>query len=107
MPDYETFDKKSKSNKKEKFTEAEEQYSNGHDFSSMLTDLIRGIPWKVAILLYLAMVFIFSDTFVDLLQSISGAVDGDTATTKGTMIQITTAVLAFVMLDLLDKGGII
>lgn len=80
----------------------------GDDFPSMFTDLFRGVNWKVSMFLFIMMVFIFSDIYIELfLNSVSGAVEGDTPTTKGTTLQIVTTILMYIVLDLLVKGEIL
>ncbi len=39
---------------------------DGHDFPSMTTDMFFGINWKVAFFLYIIMVFVLSDTYIEL-----------------------------------------
>ncbi len=56
--------------------------------------------------LYIAMIFIFSDTYIELfLTNVNGAVDGDCPTTKGTLMQVTMTVIVYIVLDLLVQGG--
>ncbi len=79
--------------------------SEGDDFPSMMTDMIKGINWKVSIFLFVLMIFIFSDLYIELfLNSIQDAVEGDCPTTKGTMIQIISVVVGYIVLDLLVQG---
>ncbi len=91
----------------ETFTKSKKKshLKNGDDFPSMLTDMICGVNWKIAIFLYILMIFIFSDSYIELiLTNTTGAVEGDCPTTKGTLIQISSVVLGYIILDLLVKG---
>ncbi len=79
---------------------------NGDDFPSMVTDLLKGMPWKISMFLFMLMIFIYSDIFVELfLNSIDGAVEGDSPTSKGTLIQIIITIICYIVLDLLVQGG--
>jgi hypothetical protein len=104
MPDTETFKRK-----RGKKIHKEETFDGDHedDFPSMFTDLTKNISWKVAGFLFLIMVFIQSDAFIEtILRSFDGTVD-NAVTTKGTMIQIIFTVIAYIVIDLLVKGGIL
>lgn len=78
---------------------------DGDDFPSMMTDMFHGVPWKVSLFLFIIMVLTFSDIYIELfLNSVDGAVEGDCPTTKGTMIQIVTTIICYIVLDLLVQG---
>lgn len=101
--DTETFTRKSKKTKRRSYREAQD---SGDDFPSMMTDMFHGIPWKVSFFLFVIMIFINSDIYIELfLNSVHGAVEGDCPTTKGTMLQITTTIVCYIILDLLVQGG--
>ncbi len=52
------------------------------------------------------MLFTYSDIYVDLvLNSIKGSVEGDCPTSKGTLIQIITTIICYIVVDLLVHGG--
>jgi hypothetical protein len=82
-----------------------EKFSGGDDFPSMFTDLFHGVPWKVSLFLFVIMLFVYSDIYVELfLTSIDKAVEGDCPTSKGTLIQIITTIICYMALDLLVQG---
>lgn len=98
MGDTETF--KSGSRRRQRFRSTDKD-----DFPSMFTDLFAGIQFKVAFFLFLVMIFVFSDVYVDLvLTNIDGAVYGDMPTTKGSVIQITFVTICYIIIDLLVQG---
>ncbi|MGL5936425.1 MAG: hypothetical protein ACRCZI_12490 [Cetobacterium sp.] len=102
MDDYETFIKRSKKRSKKKCSKSKE------DFISMFSDLFNTINYKVAILLFIIGLFIFSDIFIELfLVDVGGAVDGDETTTKGTMIQLTLLTVGYIIADLLVAGDVV
>ncbi len=95
MADYESFDEAPK-------------YNGKDDFPGMITDLIKRTNWKVAFFLFILGVLIFSDVFINLfLISIKDAVEGDTPTQKGTIIQLVALTIGYVICDLLVQGGFI
>ena len=71
------------------------------DFMKMTGNLISNINYKVAFLLFMIGMIIFSDIFIDgFLSHISDSVAGECPTTKGTMLQLLFMVLAYIILDL-------
>jgi len=113
MPsDFETFDTKSNYSKKKKNSKRRSSNfsnsSNNSDFITMFYDLFNSVNYKVAILLFFLGVILFSDIFIEsFLINISGAVDGDTPTSKGTTIQLVLQTFGYIIFDLLVSGGII
>lgn len=102
MDDYDMFVKRSKKRSKKKCKKSTE------DFISMFSDLFDSINYKVAVLLFIIGLFIFSDIFIELfLVGINDAVIGDETTTKGTMIQLTMLTFGYIVADLLVTGNII
>ncbi len=102
MSDTETFVKRSK---RKTVSRRHNNADDGDDFPAMFTDLFHGVPWKISLFLFIVMLFIYSDIYVELfLNSIDGAVEGDCPTSKGTLIQITTTILCYIVLDLLVHG---
>lgn len=82
--------------------------SKKSDFMSMTGGLITDINIKVAFLLFIIGVLIFSDVFIDgILRGIGGTVDDQCTTTKGTVIQLTLLSLAYIILDLVVKYGLL
>jgi hypothetical protein len=114
MPsDFETFDdeKINFSKKRKNFKKSRSSnFSNSSnaDFITMFYDLFNAINYKVTILLFLLGVILFSDIFIEsFLIHISGAVDGDTPTSKGTTIQLLLQTIGYIVFDLLVSGNII
>lgn len=115
MPsDFETFDNektnfpRKKKNFKKSKTYSNYSNSSNADFITMFYDLFNTINYKVTILLFLLGVILFSDIFIDaFLINISGAVDGDTPTSKGTTIQLMLHTLGYIIFDLLVSGNVI
>lgn len=104
--DYETLD--SSNQKKVNQTGTLTRCSDRDDFSSMLIDLLRRVNLKVAILLFLVGIFIFSDIFIEMILSkFSGTVDGFETTTKGTILQLLFMSISYIILDLLIQGDIL
>lgn len=78
------------------------------DFPSMTMDLIKNINWRVAMFLFVIMIFVFSDTFIEtFLIGFDGSVEGDCATTKGTTVQIILVVIAYIIIDIMVKNKIL
>lgn len=77
------------------------------DFPSMFTDLIKSINWKIAMFIFLMGVFLFSDVFIEsFLINFDNAVEGDCATNKGTLIQLSFLTAGYIIFDLLVRGGL-
>jgi hypothetical protein len=71
------------------------------DFMRMTGNLISNINYKVAFLLFMIGMIVFSDIFIDgFLSHINDTVSGECPTTKGTMLQLLFMVLAYIILDL-------
>jgi hypothetical protein len=78
------------------------------DLMKMTGNLLTNINYKVAFLLFIVGIIIFSDVFVDgVLSKFSNTVDGGYATTKGTILQLVFFVLAYILLDLITKYEVI
>ena len=76
--------------------------TNKSDFVSVGGNLISNINYKLIILVFIFGMVIFSDTFMNgVLSKISNTIDGEVATTKGTMIQLTLICLFILIADLL------
>ena len=74
------------------------------DLVSETTNLLLNVNYKVAFLLFLVGLIIFSDIFVQLiLNNVKNAVDGLSITTKGTTIQLSILSLSYLIIDLLVK----
>ena len=99
MKDYDTLD----SSGSEDFTG---KYKSNDDFPSIFTDIFKCINWKIAIFLYLICIFIHSDIFIELFLS-REQVNGDCPNDKGTMVQITSIAISYIMIDIMVQGGFI
>lgn len=78
------------------------------DLMKMTGNLLSNINYKVAFLLFVVSMILFSDVFIEgVLSGFSGAVDGDCTTTKGTMLQLLFMVIAYIILDLIVKYDIL
>lgn len=79
--------------------------SKRSDFVKVLSNMIGSLNIKVAFFLFFIGMIIFSDVFIDgFLSGIPDSSAGDCATTKGTMIQLTLFVIAYLVLDLLVQA---
>lgn len=111
MADSETLEQYPQSKKKAKEIADEAEMpkkNNRDDLGNMATDFFGCINFKIAIFLFVFGIFIFSDLFIEnVLCKIKDATHADTATTKGTMIQLLVFVLFYLVIDLLIQGGII
>ena len=74
------------------------------DFMAVGGNLISNINYKVAFLLFIVSMVIFSDVFIEnVISKFDGAVAGECTSTKGTMVQLTCVVIAYILLDLVVK----
>lgn len=74
------------------------------DFVAVSGNIISSINYKLGFFMFLLGMIIFSDLFIEkILASFGNSVDGETPTTKGTMIQLLIFVLLMMMLDVLIK----
>jgi hypothetical protein len=81
---------------------------NKSDFVSVGGNVLQNINIKVAVLLLIIGMILFSDIFIDgVLAKINGTVHGECTTTKGTMIQLIMLVLSYIVIDLLVQSKII
>ena len=82
----------------------ENDETNKTDFVNVGSSVIGNINAKLFAFMYIIGVIIFSDLFIDsVLSKIPNAVDGEYATTKGTLTQLTTLCVASMMVDVLIK----
>jgi len=78
------------------------------DFVSMAVDGASLIPYKHVMFLFVIMVFVFSDFFnANVLSCFMDSMYMDITTTKGTLIQIATVLMLFVVVDLMIKNKVI
>ena len=79
--------------------------SSGDDFPSMTASMFSKINIKVAILLFMFGILIFSDVFIEnALSYFDGASQAGEATTKGTMIQLLALTIGYIIIDLMVQG---
>jgi len=80
----------------------------GDDFISLGRDMLMRIPFKKAAFLLVFMVLIFSNVFINtVLTRIPQALELGVPTTRGTMIQITIIIVAYIVLDILVNEKVI
>lgn len=81
---------------------------NKSDLVKVSGSILGDINIKLAIVVFITGMLVFSDLFIDnFLSKINRAVDGENATTKGTIIQLTVLVIIMIIVDLLTKHDII
>jgi hypothetical protein len=79
-----------------------------HDMPQILASLIKKINWKVALFLIIFSVLIFSDIFIEnVLSMMNDTLYGGIPNTKGTVVQILTLTVLYILIDLLVQGGVI
>lgn len=78
------------------------------DFMKVTGNLLMNINYKVAFLLFVVSMLIFSNVFIDgILRGFDGTVEADCPTTKGTIGQLIVMVLVYIILDLIVKYEIL
>jgi hypothetical protein len=103
--DYETLDGPSSSSSGSASSTSEKKLD---DFSTMFMELVSNLKIKVALILFIFSLFIFSDIFIDnVLVMIKGANQDGFVTSFGTIIQILFITIGFLLIDLLVSGKII
>jgi hypothetical protein len=86
----------------EEIGKKKESMSSPDSAFDMIAGLVRSIPIKVALFVFLLFIFISSDLFIDWgLSYIKGAVNHRTPTTKGTLLQGLFLTLGFVIASVL------
>jgi hypothetical protein len=74
------------------------------DFMRISGNVFSNVPYKLTLFMFIVGMLIFSDLFIDgFLHGIPGAVGGECASSKGTIIQLLLFCLAHIMLDLMIK----
>lgn len=92
----------SSNNSSNKTKKTKKRNHSGDDFIGCFVDFIKTIPWKLAIFVFLLVIFVNSDIFYTrLLGKINGAMDGSDTTTKGECIKAGVVALAYVILYVL------
>ena len=81
-----------------------------HDFPSMFLSLCKSVSLKTSIYLFILMVILFSQQFIEyVLFPIGGDVwvDGDQPTNIGTLVLCLMTSLGYIVIDLLIKSSIL
>jgi hypothetical protein len=74
------------------------------DFLKVGGNILTNINYKVAFLLFVVSMIIFSDTFIEnVIYKFNGTNNGACTTTKGTLLQLTFMVISYIILDLIVK----
>jgi hypothetical protein len=77
------------------------------DLMKLSGSVLSNINYKVAFMLFVISILLFSDIFIDaVIRPIDGAIEGECTTTKGTIIQLIFLVIAYIILDLVVKYDI-
>ena len=77
------------------------------DFPSIGMELFKKINVKVAVLLFVASIIIFSDYFVANAMPKKFINDGNMPDTKGTLLQLVLLTFSYIILDLLVQGKVL
>ena len=77
------------------------------DFPSMSVDLIKRVNFKVAFFLLMIGLFIFSDIFIEKFLPMDYQDGTNVPNTSGTTVQLIILVLCYIVLDLLNQGGLL
>jgi hypothetical protein len=80
--------------------------SKDTDFPSICVNVVKKINFKISIFLFFIGMFVFSDIFIDNFLP-KDNVDGYCADTKGTVMQLITLVLAYIVIDLMVQSEIV
>lgn len=76
------------------------------DFMQLTASTMYSVNYKIAIFLFFVGMIIFSDLFIEkFLSGIEGATYMECTTTKGTMIQLITFILCYIIIDLMCQGN--
>lgn len=78
---------------------------SGDDFISMGSDLLRKVNWKIAVFIFIAGIFIFSDVFIaNILTKCNDCENDGIASSKGTMVQLMFMSIFYILIDLMSAG---
>ncbi len=77
-------------------------------FVEIISDAVKGVQYKLFIMMFLFFLFLSSDTFVNrALSRIDGAVDYKTPTSYGTSLQGLFLVMACMIADIFINLGVV
>ena len=86
--------------------EVDDESSKKSDLINVGSGLLSNINYKLAFFMFILGMFLFSDLFIEqVLSNTPGAVDGECATSKGTMIQLLFYTVSLIILDLMIKSN--
>ena len=89
-------------------SEENTESSKKTDFLNVTGNFLTDINYKISIFIFFIGILIFSDIFIsNILSKFGGAVDGESPTTKGTIIQLLFLTIAYIIADLLSKYNVI
>lgn len=78
------------------------------DFTTMLADASTNIQYKLFLLMFLTFIGLSTDVFINrVLSNFSGAVEGTTPTSWGTVLQGIFLVIACLIFDLLIRMEVV
>ena len=75
------------------------------DLSSLMGDLCEKVPWKIAIMLFLILLIINSDVFIEhTLKYIPGTSIAGQPTSFGTILQALIVILIFILISIFSAA---
>ncbi len=88
--------------------ETPKKKSKKTDLMKMSGNLLSAINYKVAFLLFVISMIIFSDVFINtVLSEFKDTIEGECTTTKGTMLQLMFMIIVYIVLDLVVKYDVL
>jgi hypothetical protein len=85
-----------------------EKNSNSTDLMKLSGGVLSNINYKVAFMLFVISIVIFSDVFIDtVIRPFGNTVEAECTTTKGTMIQLLFLTISYILIDLIVKYEIL
>lgn len=86
----------------EPLDDVDDKDDNRTDFVNAGSNLVGSVNYKLAFFVFVMGMIIFSDLFIEtILANIQDTVDGECATTKGTIIQLVLLCIGMIVVDLL------
>jgi hypothetical protein len=78
------------------------------DFMTVSGNIISNVNYKVAFMLFVLSIILYSDVFVDkIIRPIGDTVEDECPTSKGTIIQIIFLIMSYIIIDLVVKYDIL
>ncbi len=82
--------------------------TNKTDLMKISGGILSNINYKMAFLLFIIGIIIFSDVFIDnIIRPFGDTVDAECSSTKGSMIQLSFLTIGYLILDLIVKYEIL